>query len=194
MTILKPVRATCLAIGLCAATASALIAPATHAAVVMALDLPALVEQSELVIVAAAQKQSSRYVNKLIVTDVTLQVIDKLKGNTQPGETVVVTHLGGSVGDIGLSVPGAASFKLGQSAVVFLKRARSGSGDWNVTGMSQGVLPITGQGAAQNVMPGGDGAALMARDGEGRLVERHTPAAPRMLTDVVSEIRQLIGR
>lgn len=182
-------RAVSFAIGLCGVAASQIATRPAHAAVLMALDLPALVEQSDLVVVANAQKQSSRYVDKLIVTDVTLKVITKLKGVTKPGELVTVTHLGGAVGDIGLTVPGAASFKLGESAVVFLRRVPSG--EWNVTGMSQGVLLISGQGAEQRVTPGGSDSALMQRDTEGHLVERKA-AAPRGLADLLAEIERLV--
>lgn len=184
-------RAASLAIGLCGLAASQVATPDAHAAVLMALDLPALVEQSDLVIVANAQKQSSRYVDKLIVTDVTLKVISKLKGATKAGELVTVTHLGGAVGDIGLNVPGAASFKLGESAVVFLRRVPSG--EWNVTGMSQGVLPISGQGVEQQVTLGGSDSALMERDGEGRLMEKPA-AAPRGLPGLLSEIERLVNK
>jgi hypothetical protein len=157
-----------------------------EAAVLIAMDLPALVEQSDLIVVASAQKQSSRYASKLIVTDVTLKVSSTLKGATKPGEPVIVTHLGGAVGEVGLSVPGAATFKLGESAVVFLRRAPSG--DWNVTGMSQGIMPITGQ----QVLPGASGAELMERDQEGRLVDLRTPQSPRVLPDLLSEIERLV--
>jgi hypothetical protein len=187
----RTLRAASLAIGLCGVAVSYVPAPSASAAVVMAMDLPALVEQSELVVVANATKQSSRYVDKLIVTDVELKVISTLKGSRKPGETVSVTHLGGAVGDIGLNVPGAARFRLGETSVVFLRRAPSG--EWNVTGMSQGILPITGQGTDQQVMPGGSGAQLMERDAEGRLVEQqHAPQAPRGLADLLREIERLV--
>lgn len=173
-----------LGLGLGLAAPAGLSAPA-QAAVLIALDLPELVEQSDLIVVASAQKHSSRYVNKLIVTDVTLDVSRTLKGTSRPGEPVIVTHLGGAVGDVGLSVPGAAQFKLGERVLVFLRRAPSG--DWNVTGMSQGVMKIDGQ----EVMPGGTGAELMERDQEGRLVELK-PQRPRPLPDLLSEIEQLV--
>jgi hypothetical protein len=163
-----------------------LTAAPSQAAVLIALDLPELVEESDLIVVASATKQSSRYVNKLIVTDVSLAVSATLKGTTKPGEPVVVTHLGGAVGDVGLSVPGAASFKLGEKVVVFLRRVPSG--EWNVTGMSQGIMKISGQ----EVMPSAAGAELMQRDQEGRLVELKKPTAPRPLPDLLSEIERLV--
>jgi hypothetical protein len=65
----------------------------------------------------------------------------------------------------------------------------------NVTGMSQGVMPIKGEGADQQVMPGGRGAELMQRGGDGRLVEKPAQAQqPRGLSDMISEIQRLTGR
>jgi hypothetical protein len=186
-------RAASIALALCGVAVGPSAIPSAHAAVLMSLDLPQLVEQSDLVVVGSAQKQSSRYVDKLIVTDVSLKVVTSLKGSAKAGDVVTVTHLGGSVGEVGLQVPGAAAFKLGESAVVFLRRVPSG--DLNVTGMSQGVMPIKGQGAEQQVMPGGSGAELMQRDDDGRLVEKPVQRQqPRVLTDLVAEIQRLTGR
>ena len=188
-TLKTQLRAASLAIGLCGVAASQVAIPDAQAAVMMALDLPALVQQSDLVVVGNAQKQASRYVDKLIVTDVTLKVVANLKGSSKAGELVTVTHLGGSVGEIGLSVPGAASFKLGESAVVFLRKVPSG--EWNVTGMSQGVMPISGKGSEQRVQMGGTDSALMERNAEGQLVEKPA-AAPRKMSDLLEEIERLV--
>lgn len=195
MTITSLLRSTklapaALALGLCAVSAAATSPHKAEAAVLVALDLPALVDQSDIVVVANAQKQASRYVDKLIVTDVTLKVISGLKGATKPGELITVTHLGGAVGDVGLSVPGAASFKLGQSALVFLRRAPSG--DLNVTGMSQGVMPIVADGAAQRVQMGSAGAALVQRNASGELVETHSAPSSHNLPDLLAEIERLV--
>src|SRR5689334_4623195 len=129
----RRLRTASIAIALCGFAAAPGALPSARAAVLMSLDLPQLVEQSDLVVVGSAQKQSSRYVDKLIVTDVSLAVSMSLKGPAKPGEIVTVTHLGGSVGEVGLQVPGAAAFKLGERVVVFLRRVPSG--DLNVTGM-----------------------------------------------------------
>jgi hypothetical protein len=179
-----------IALGLCALSAAGGGAHEVQAAVLVALDLPALVEQSDLVVVASAQEQSSRYVDKLIVTDVTLKVISGLKGQVKPGDLVTVTHLGGAVGDIGLRVPGAASFSLGKSALVFLRRVPSG--DLNVTGMSQGVMPIFAEGTQQRVQTGAAGAALMQRNASGELVETHSGPSSRSLSELLAEIERLV--
>jgi hypothetical protein len=163
-----------------------------HAATLIALDLPALVRDSDYVVVANAEHESARYQDKLIVTDTTLRVITSLKGSAKPGATLIATHLGGAIDRVGLRVPGAAQFKLGESAIVFLRRAGE---DLNVTGMSQGVLPITGAGASAQVLPGGSGATLMQRASDGTLTEKPAqPAPPRSLSDMLAEIERLAAQ
>jgi hypothetical protein len=173
----------CLGLGL----AIAPYAESVRAATLIALDLAELVHTSDYVVVANALNESSRYANKLIVTDVELRVITSMKGTAKPGDTLVATHLGGAVDRVGLTVPGAATFKLGQSAIVFLSKAGE---DLNVTGMSQGVMPIVGN----QVQTGGvePGTTLMQRDAKGALVEAPAKGVERRGLDaVVAEIEQL---
>jgi hypothetical protein len=158
-----------------------------HASTLIALDLPTLVRDSDYVVVANAEHEASRYQDKLIVTDTTLRVITSLKGSAKPGSTLVATHLGGSIERVGLRVPGAARFELGASAIVFLRRSGH---DLNVTGMSQGVMPINGSGSSARVLPGGTGATLMQRGADGALTEK-AEAAPRAFADVIAEIERL---
>jgi len=81
------------------------LSSSARAAVLMALDLRQLVEQSDYVVVAKAVDDSSRYENTLIVTDVTLEIVTSLKGPARPGSSLTATHLGGSVGEIGCMYP-----------------------------------------------------------------------------------------
>jgi hypothetical protein len=164
------------------------------AATLLALDLGQLVKQSELVVVAKAEARRSRQTpaDGMIVTDVTLRVLTSLKGQSKPGTTLTATVLGGSVGDLGLRVPGEATFPDNRSAIVFLRREAS-SGELAVTGMSQGVMAIHGNGQAAQVMPGGLEAELVQRDAEGAL--RAAPDAlvrARPLLDVIREIERLV--
>jgi hypothetical protein len=156
----------------------------------IALDLPGLVEQSDYIVVGNAQSQASRFVDGAIVTDVTLKVIASLKGPSHPGELLTVTHLGGAVGKVGLKVPGAASFKLGQGAVVFLRRAGK---DLNVTGMSQGVMSISGARGKEEAESSTAGATLMQRNAEGQLVPTEPAPQKRALSQLLAEIEQLVA-
>jgi hypothetical protein len=167
--------------------------PRAAAAVLIALDLPALVSQSDHIVVAHAETQTSRYAEGLILTDVRLRVISTLKGPAAVGSTLIATHLGGAVDRVGLRVPGAAQFSLGRSAIVFLRRAQ-GSDDLNVTGMSQGLLPILGTGSDAQVQLGGDQATLMQRDAQGALVPMPSAARRQSLSSVLADIARLTAR
>jgi hypothetical protein len=165
-------------------------APVAHAGTLIALQLSDLVAQSDLIVVARAESESSRYQQGLIVSDVSLHVITSLKGASKPGSDLVVTHLGGSVGQVGLQVPGAAHFDLGVNVLVFLRR--SAQGDLNVTGMSQGVLPIDSSGPTAQVTMGSGDAALMQRDDNGAFRPAPKQVTQRPLDSVMSEIQQLL--
>lgn len=172
-----------------ALTAPLAFAGTAAASTLIALDLPRLVEQSDYVIVAHAESKAARYQEGAIVTDVTLKVVSSLKGSAHPGDKLVVTHLGGAVGQVALRVPGAASFTLGQSAVVFLRRAGK---DLNVTGMSQGVLSISGSAGAQQVETHTAGATLMQRNAQDQLVPTEPASSKRPLAQLLTEIDQLV--
>lgn len=179
-------------IGLCLFAVSA-YDPQARAAVLIALDLAQLVDQSDFIVVAQPETQSSRFANGLIVTDVTLRVSRVMKGATTAGAALIVTNLGGSVGQLALAVPGAARFTPNQNAIVFLHRA-AGRPELQVTGMSQGVMPITGEGPAARVTPPAGDAALMQRDDLGALRDLVAPAQQsRTMNDVLSEIEKLIA-
>jgi hypothetical protein len=175
-----------LGVGLCLASAGA------RAATMLALDLPQLVELSEYVVVAKAESQSARKVEPhgLIVTDVRLRVSRALKGATRPGDALTVTVLGGALGQVGLRVPGEASFPKDQSVLVFVRREAS-TGELAVTGMSQGVMRIEGSGDGALVMPGAVDAQLV-QPCEGAL--RPAPDAllhPQPLTRMLGEIERI---
>jgi hypothetical protein len=169
-----------------------LFGSAAHASVMVALDLADLVDQSDYIVVARPEQQSSRFSRGLIVTDVNLRVITALKGASAPGATLVATHLGGEIDDLALDVPGSARFISGQSAIVFLRRA-PGKPDLNVVGMSQGVMPIVGSGPSAQVEAGGFNVALLSRDANGALVDKPSAPQSRTLTSVIDEIERLVG-
>jgi hypothetical protein len=166
-----------------------------RAATVLAMDLAALVHGSDQVVIALAEAETSHYRDhdRLIVTDVRLRVIDVLKGGAHAGDALIATRLGGTVDNLGLSVPGEASFPSGHSAIVFLRRVPA-LHELHVVGMSQGVLSIEGAGAGATVLPGGGGAALVQRGDDGKL--RPAPDAlltPQPLRSVLTEIQKLVA-
>jgi hypothetical protein len=75
-----------------------------------------------------------------IYTDVTIRISERLKGEHSQG-TVVVTHLGGEVGDVGEIYSETARFKENENVVVFL--TKNEKGQYEVTGGSQGKYSVT---------------------------------------------------
>lgn len=166
-----------LLVGLLALTAASVaVGGSARAATVRALSLDELTAAAELIVVGQARERQSRWSDsgRLIVSDVAVGVERVVKGRATAGQDLVVTHLGGSIGDLGLRVPGAAAFELGGRAVLFL-RAHPATGELRVVGMSQGALPVVLREGGQVVLPGAHGAALMAADVDGAL--RPAPAA-----------------
>lgn len=159
-----------------------------------ALDLAALVHASDAIVVAKATGKRAYWDDGQIFTDVTLQVEQALEGRRGPGETLVVSHLGGEVGRIGMRVEGMPRFEIGKRALVFAKHGRVRSGLWPV-GMAQGVLPVRRRDGRDMVLPGGRGMVLVQRGGGGKLLT--APGAllgPRPLSEVLLEVRALVAR
>lgn len=75
-----------------------------------------------------------------IYTHVTIAVDQYLKGE-KTEQSVVVTHMGGEVGDVGEIYSGAARFEEDEEVLVFLKEDQQGR--LGVTGASQGKYTIT---------------------------------------------------
>ncbi|MEZ4437151.1 MAG: hypothetical protein R3F65_32550 [bacterium] len=131
----------------------ALITPSS-AATVVRLDLPQLVEEADLILLATVEATESFRAGRRIMTRVTLKPGTVVKGSADARVVVVVP--GGSIGGIGQRVPGAASFIAGEDVVAFLSAAGP-DGPRSVVGMAQGKL---------RVVPGLDGVRLV-RDLEG---------------------------
>lgn len=178
-----------------AAGLSPFAARRAQAATVLALDLKGLVTRADVIALGRARSSSARWATygKVIVTDVEFAVQRPLKGKVGAGESIVITRLGGELEDIGLSVPGAATFELGKTALVFLRRAGE---DLRVVGMAQGVMPVTGEGANATVQTTTDAVERVEVDATGTT---HKAAAPanqavrRPLSEVLAEIATLVG-
>jgi hypothetical protein len=181
-----------LGLALLLVAALAALAGGANAATLLAADLAQLVRMSDYVVLAKAESRVSRKQESsgLIVTDVKLRVQIPLKGSTKAGETLTATLLGGSIGAIGLHVPGEAHIPEDRGAIVFLRRASNG--ELNVSGMGQGVMSITGQGDAAMVMPAAPDAALVQPDATGKLeAAPQAVPAPQPLATLLQRIREL---
>ena len=161
---------------------------AAHASIVEALDLAALVEQSDHIITAVAVgNDAHRDPYGRIVTDVRVQVQTRLKGSSDP--ELMVRRLGGTIGEIGMRVEGEAVLEMGERYVLFL---RDRGDHCRATGMSQGAFHIETHGGRDMVMPGAEGLQLVSRDG-GRLMPANPPiTTPSPLDEFASRVRRLM--
>lgn len=179
---------------LCCVAIVAVDGPTARAATVRALDLPSLVGEAELIVVGQPRERQSRrgHRGKLIVTDISVRVEESLKGGASSDSDIVVTHMGGTLDGVGLKVPGSAAFRLGATAVIFL-RTHPVTSEWRAVGMSQGVLPVALTEGVRMVSPGGIGAELMLAGPDGVL--RAAPGAltsTMRLQDFAAEVRRLV--
>lgn len=172
-------------------------ASSAFASMSVAMSMEELVGDADQVVVGTVVSQQSRWdEHRRIVTDVTIRVEESIKGRATVGQTVVVTRLGGEVGDLGMRVEGEATFEVGERAIVFAEKVARGRA-LRTVGMSQGVLPIRvmpgrDRVMREHVLPGAEGLALLRRNAAGRLVSAQGAITePRLLDDVLRQIRQL---
>jgi hypothetical protein len=127
----------------------AVLATPALATTVTKLSLEQLVQRADLIVQGQVQSVSSQWdqQRRLVFTYVSIRVDEPLKGERR--QSVLIRQIGGSVGTIEMSVAGAAQFKTGQKALVFLKRQDATT--FQVVGMNQGVYRIVEDSAVSNV-------------------------------------------
>ena len=113
-------------------------APATTIA---PTPLPEMVQASPSIVHGTVTATSSRWNadHTMIVTDVTVQVHDVLRGDDR--RRVVFTQPGGSVGAVRVDVPGASAFQAGEEAVFFL--APGGEEGLYLYGLDRGRFAVS---------------------------------------------------
>jgi len=157
---------------------------------VQALSMRQLVENADVIVVATVIEQQAHYDDlDRIVTDSTVRIEDTLYGPTS--ETLVVRHIGGVVGELGLTVAGEAAYPDGARMLLFLRPFDSGDVGivMRPVGMSQGEMPIVGE----MVLPGAAGVTVVARTTSGQLLP--APAAlmtPMHRDELLAQVRDLV--
>jgi hypothetical protein len=155
------------------AVATALvIAPPAMATQVVHLDTRGLAHESSDIVIGTVTAQTPHWnaAHTMILTDVTLQVTERLKG--APAGTLTLTQIGGEVDGMRYSVAGSPAFQLGEEVLVFAWRDASGRAQ--VDGLAQGKFviqrdPVTGVKAVQRQSAGlGVGDARTLRPAPGR--------------------------
>jgi hypothetical protein len=162
--------------------------PVAHASVVVALDLEALVQQADDVVVARVlQKQSKYDAQQRIVTDYTMQVERTEKGSAVPGAAVTVRQLGGVVGERGMRIAGEPTYVVGERVVLFGKRG--GRTYLRPVGMAQGAMRVFEQDGETYAQPATRGLSLIARDKSAA----PAPSGPRRLDELLGDVRELVA-
>ncbi len=152
--------------------------------IVVKLELPELVEQSDTIIQGQVQQVDSRWddQNKLIFTDVWIRVHDALKG--APQKNLTVRHLGGTVGTTTMSVSGMPAYRSGEDVILFLKRNPETT--YHLVGMAQGRYEISSEFAVVSAL----GIDLQDRK-TGQMIEGGT-VSREPLEAFKSRIRRLV--
>jgi len=117
----------------------AALSPA-RATTMVSMSLAQLAQASSDVVQARVVSQRSEWsaAHTQIVTITTLAVLQTLKGDAP--STVQIRQLGGTVGNLTVSVPGEVAFRPQAEYILFLEPA-DGS-NYQVVGMTQGAYPV----------------------------------------------------
>ncbi len=110
-----------------------------RATTMVALSTERLVQKADIVAVVQVRGQQTVRAGGRLVTQVRLEVAESFKG-TSAGASLQVLTLGGTDGQLGQRVEGAAEFVTGETCVVFLRRVADGV--YHVVGMEQGKLSL----------------------------------------------------
>jgi hypothetical protein len=166
-----------------------------RASLVLALDLPVMVERAEHVAVVDVQSVEAAWDenHERILTTVDLSVVEAWKGTMAPAMHIKVVQPGGTVGDVTMKVFGLTQFTPGERALVFLRGTQTGA---SVVGMAQGKRLLRRDVTTKRWM-------VQAPDRAGAMFvppARATSAAPvfdrrtRPLDDMRVEILDLVGK
>jgi hypothetical protein len=167
-----------------------------HASLVLALDLPTMVQRADHIAVVDVGAVTAAWDEKheRILTTIDLAVVESWKGPMAPSSHVKVVQPGGSVGDIQMTVFGMPAFATGERSLVFLRGAPTAA---SVVGMAQGKRVLSRDAATGRWM-------VRAPERAGASFVRAPGAAPagtppvfdtrlRGLDDLRTEVRGLVA-
>lgn len=135
------------------------------ATTIAALGLDEMISASDSIVIGRAERSSVRWVDRVLVTDVTIRVSEWIHGSG--GETIVVTLPGGADFDreypIAMEYPGAPQIYGGEEVFLFLTNDPQFGAI--VTGFSQGKFSINEQGGRKVVSHDLTGASVSTGTG-----------------------------
>jgi hypothetical protein len=164
-----------------------LSSPTASASIVRALELSELAARADRIVVADVLSVASAWdaAHRNIHTTVALAIQESWKGEAPNPGRLTLRQLGGTVGEIEMSVLGAARFVPGERALFFLK----GRG---LVGMAQGKRTLRWKTADRRwwVEPADQAGASLV-DGRGRPRPQLPPAEA--LESLRRRVQQLLG-
>ncbi len=156
--------------------ALAITAPAARATQIILQTVEQMTYRADAVVraVPTGERPVSRWTNPdgtgLIVTTTRFRVIESITGGLAVGQVFTVEHLGGTIGDISMMVPGMMVFRPDEEVVLFAKR----DGDrYHVLDLSMGKFEVGGAANGSRL--------LTRRDLEDVQVVGESPVAPKTL-------------
>ena len=174
---------------------------AARATLVVPLDLNALTDGADRIVVAQVERQQARFTadRSTIFTEVTLRVIEAVKGaEVAVGDTVVVWREGGELEGQGVRVIGAAGFADGEEVLLFLERRgsrkqataspMSKKTPLYVMGMAQGKLRVERRAAGPMVVRQREGLGFTQANSAAALEPAVEP-----LAEVLRKVRQRLS-
>jgi hypothetical protein len=160
-----------------------------RASLIRAMDLAELTSTAEQVVVADVTKVDSQWDpgHRNIVTTVEIAVQESWKGTPPANGTMVLHQLGGSVGEIEMTVIGMPRFSVGDRALLFLQNA-------GVVGMGQGKRPLRWDESSQRWMvDAGNATGVIRVDGQGKIRAQARPA-PESLDSLRSRVQAILAK
>lgn len=172
-----------------------LAAVPARASLVLALDMPTMVQRADHVAVVdvASVRAAWDENHERILTTIELNVVEAWKGSMTPAARIKVVQPGGTVGDITMVVFGMSRFSAGERALVFL---RGSATDASVVGMAQGKRSLrrdlaSGRWMVHTSDPAG---ASFVRTAPSRAPLPVFDTRVRPIDELRTEIRDMVGK
>ena len=131
--------------------------PTADTTLAVALSVGDMVSQADVIDIGKAVETRSMWVDQSLVTLVTVNVSESLKG--EPGQSLTVVVPGGVDANrkipVAMTYPGAPRLTPGEDVFLFLNADSEVGGGYNITGFSQGKFSI---------VEGDDGEPMVSRD------------------------------
>jgi hypothetical protein len=170
---------------------AAMVARPARASMVLAMDLGALAQNADRIVVGEVTSVRSAWDKKheRILTTVEVKVAELWKGQMPAGGTVSIVQPGGAADGIEMRVHGMPQFVPGERAVLFLRGGATVAQPHSVVGMGQGKRGLAfDAGSKRWMVDGGDRSAAVNIGLKGR----PQPALPE-LPMPLDELRKRVG-